>query len=69
MCHECQEDNFQVTIGNGNNCISKYSLKHRALDHTEQQSVQGPKMTSVKQFKQGKQRSNVFKKRETRTNI
>ena len=47
-----------------------YSLQHRALAHTEQQAIKGPKMTKVKQFKQENQRSNLNKKQETKnTNI
>ena len=45
-----------------------YSLQHRVLAHTEQQAIKGPKITSVKPFKQENQRSNLYKikKRETR---
>ena len=43
-----------------------YGLQHGALAHTEQQAIRGPKITSVKPFKQENQRSNLYKKRETR---
>ena len=46
---------------------SMYGLQHGALAHTEQQSIKGPEITSVKPFKREKQRSNLYiKKRETR---
>ena len=43
-------------------------LQHGALAHTEQQAIKGPKITSVKPFKQENQRSNLYKikKQETR---
>ena len=37
-----------------------------AFTHTEQQTKKGKKMTSVKQFKQENQRTNLYKNRETR---
>ena len=43
-----------------------YGLQHGALAYTEQQSIKGPKITSVKQFKQENQWSNLYKNRETR---
>ena len=43
-----------------------YGLQHGALAHTEQQAIKGPKITSVKPFKRENQRSNLYKKRETR---
>ena len=36
-----------------------YGLQHGALNHTEQQAMKGPKITSVKPFKQENQRSNI----------
>ena len=38
------------------------------MAHTEEQAIKGPKVTSVKPFKQENQRSNLYKieKRETR---
>ena len=44
-----------------------YGIQHRALAHTEQQAIKGPKITSVKPFKRENQRSNLYKikKRET----
>ena len=39
--------------------MSKYGLQHGAFAHTEQQAIKDPKMTSVKQFKQENQRSNL----------
>ena len=47
---------------------SMYGLQHRALAHTEQQAMTGPKITGVKPFKLENQRFNLYKKRETRTN-
>ena len=43
-----------------------YGLQHGALANTEQQAIKGLKITSVKPFKRENQRSNLFKKRETR---
>ena len=43
-----------------------YGLQHGALAHIEHQSIKGPKTTSVKPFKRENQRSNLYKKRETR---
>ena len=43
-----------------------YGLQHGALAHTEQQAIKGPKIYSVKPFKRENQRSNLYKKRETR---
>ena len=43
-----------------------YGPQHGALAHTEQQAVKGPKITNVKPFKLENQRSNLYKKRETR---
>ena len=49
-----------------------YGVQHGALAHTEQQAIKGPKITSVKPFKQENQWSNLYKKknekRETRIN-
>ena len=47
-----------------------YGLQHGALAHTEQQTIKGPKITSVKPFKRENQRSYLYKneKRETRMN-
>ena len=42
------------------------SLQHGALALTEQQAIKAPKITSVKPFKRENQRSNLYKKRETR---
>ena len=39
-----------------------YSLQHEALAHIEQKAIKGPKITSVKPFKQENQRSNLYKK-------
>ena len=41
-----------------------YGLQHGALAHTEQQAIKGPKITSVKPFKQENQRSNLYKKKK-----
>ena len=42
-----------------------YGLQHRALAHTEQKAIKGPKIiTGVKPFKQENQRSNPYKKQE-----
>ena len=41
-----------------------YGLHH--VGHTEQQAIKGPKITSVKPFKQKNKRSNLYKKEETR---
>ena len=49
-----------------NHYRSMYGLQHRALAHTEQQAIKGLKITSVKPFKRKNQRSNLYKKRETR---
>ena len=43
-----------------------YGLQHGALAHTEQQTIQGPKITSVKPFKQENQRYNLYKIKKTR---
>ena len=43
-----------------------HGLQHGALVHTEQYTIKGPKNTSVKPFKRENQRSNLYKKRETR---
>ena len=43
-----------------------YGLQHGTLAHTEQQPINGPKITSIKPFKRETQRSNLYKKRETR---
>ena len=43
-----------------------YGLQHGALAYTKQQSIKGLNITSVKPFKRENQRSNVYKKRETR---
>ena len=49
------------------NYRSMCCLQYRALAHTEQQAIKGPKITSVKPFKRENQRSNLYKKkRETR---
>ena len=45
-----------------------YGLHHGALAHTEHEAIKGPKITSVKSFKRENQRSNLYKKRETRIN-
>ena len=37
-----------------------YGLQHRALVHTEQHAIKGPKITSVKPFKQENQWSNLY---------
>ena len=61
----------QTTLHPNNNVIkvkqyrSMYGLQHGALAHTEQQSIKGPKITSVKPFKRENQRSNQYKKRKT----
>ena len=39
-----------------------YGLQHRALAHTEQQGIKGPKINSVKPFKRENQWSNLYKK-------
>ena len=44
-----------------NHYRSMYGLQHQALAHTEQQAIEGPKITSVKSFKQENQRSNIYK--------
>ena len=36
-------------------------LQQGALAHTEQQTIKGPKITSVKPFKRENQRSNLYK--------
>ena len=43
-----------------------YGLQYGALAHTEPQAIKGPKITIVKPFKRENQRSNLYKKRETR---
>ena len=43
-----------------------YGIQQGALAHREQQAIKGPKITSVKPFKRVDQRSNLYKKRETR---
>ena len=43
-------------------------LQHGALALIEQQAIKGSKITSVKPFKRENQRSNLYKKRETRIN-
>ena len=43
-----------------------YGLQHGDLAHTEQQAIKGPKITSVEPFKRENQRSNLYKKRESR---
>ena len=43
-----------------------YRLQHGSLAYTEQKAIKGPKTTSVKRFKRENQRSNLYKKRETR---
>ena len=50
-----------------------YSLQHGALAHTKQQTIKGPKITSVKPFRRENKRSYLYKikkneKRETRIN-
>ena len=40
-----------------------YSLQHGALAHTIQQAIKVPKITSVKPFNRGNQRSNLYKKK------
>lgn len=47
-----------------------YGLQHRGVAFTEQQAIKGPKLTSVKQYKQENKRSNTciyekLKKRNT----
>ena len=37
-----------------------YGLQHRALAHTEQQAIKGPKITSENPFKRENQRSNLY---------
>ena len=46
-----------------------YGLQHGALVHNEQQAIKSPKITSVKPFKRENQRSNLYKKRETRNTL
>ena len=36
------------------------------MAHTEQQAIKGPNITSVKPFKRENQRTNLYKKRDTR---
>ena len=43
-----------------------YGIQHGALAYTEQQAIKSPKITNVKPFKRENQRSNLYKKRETR---
>ena len=43
-----------------------YGLQHGALAHTEQQAINGPKITSLKPFKRENQRSSLYKKKDTR---
>ena len=43
-----------------------YVIQHGAAAHTEQKSIKGPKITSVKPFKRENQWSNPYKKRKTR---
>ena len=43
-----------------------YGLQHGALAHTKQKAIKGPKITSEKPFKLEYQRSNLYRKRETR---
>ena len=43
-----------------------YGLQHGALAHIEQQAIKGPKITSVKQFKQENERSNLYKRSKKR---
>ena len=45
-----------------------HGLQHGVLAHTEQ-AIKSPKITSVKAFKREKQRSNLYKKTETKTRI
>ena len=45
-----------------------YGFQHGAFTHTEQKAIKGPTITSVKPFKRENQRSNLYKKRETRIN-
>ena len=43
---------------------ANYGLQHRALAHTEQQDIKGPKLTSEKNpFKRENQRYNLYKKK------
>ena len=52
-----------------NHYRSRYGLQHGALAHTEQKAIKGPtNYYSVKPFKRENQRSNLYKKRETRMN-
>ena len=46
-----------------------YGLQHGALAHTEQKAIKGPKITNVETFKRENQRSNLYKKRETRNTL
>ena len=39
---------------------SKYCIQYVAFAATGQQAINGPKITSVKQFEQGNQRSNLY---------
>ena len=68
MRHECQWDSSpsKSKFVKVNHYRPKYGLQHGFLAHTEQQALKGLKMTSVKASKQEKQRSNIYKKRETR---
>ena len=43
-----------------------YGLQHGALAHTKQHAIKGPKIASVKPCKPGNQRSNLYKKQETK---
>ena len=43
-----------------------YGLQHGALVHTEQQAIKGPKIITVKPFKQENPQSNLYKKHEMR---
>ena len=47
-----------------NHYRSKYGLQHGAFTHNEQHAIKGP--TSVNPFKRENQRSNLYKKQETR---
>ena len=38
-----------------NHYRSMYGIQHKALAHTEQKAIKGPKITSVKPFKQENQ--------------
>ena len=46
-----------------------YGFQHRALAHTQQQAIKGPKITSVKPIKRENQQSNLYKKNEEMRNM